>query len=53
MLHEGGEDSSNSEDKQEAQQNFEGLVMDIFQHLDDFNDGVLHYDEVIPILKHF
>lgn len=27
--------------------------MDIFQHLDGLNDGVLHYDEVMPLLKYF
>ena len=39
--------------KEEEENNQLAVIMDIFQHLDDFNDGLLHLEEVNYLLKHF
>ena len=50
---EGGNHGSSDQGILSKEFETEGMVMDIFLHLDDFNDGVLHYDEVMPLLKYF
>ena len=39
--------------KEEEDNKLLAVIMDIFQHLDDFNDGLLHLEEVNYLLKHF
>ena len=48
-----GDTNSNNESTESEEDPFEAIVLDVFQHLDDFNDGVIQHDEVMPILKYF